>query len=724
MDEMSQVFRQEAEELLVEMEDALLALEDAPNSKEFINALFRAMHTIKGAAGVFSFNHIVEFTHPIETEIEKLRNGNITLSSELIATLLKCKDHTQVLVLNALSDEHDLPSDIRARGDSLLRDLDCNTTSNTDSVDGPSGAESSSTHNQTDKDQWVISLDFKQDALRNGLDPLSFIRYLKELGQISDILTVTNQLPRFQEIDFESCYLGYRIVLISSASKAEIEAVFEFAQEDAEIKIIPSRAKVGEFLETLENLNSSESERLGELLLKVGAITQHELNKALGFQAEASSNNVQQQIGEVLLQQQSVDKTLVDGALKKQQQSREQTQSIRVDSDKLGQLINLVGELVTANAAMKIMVEQHQLSDMSDVAANVDQLVEEIRDNALQLRMVQIGETFTRFRRVTRDVSKELGKEIELIISGGEAELDKVVVEKINDPLTHLIRNALDHGIELPDVRLAAGKPALGTVTLNAFHDSGHIVIEVIDDGGGLDPDKIRAKAERLGIIEPNQVLSRAETFRLIFEAGLSTKTEASNLSGRGVGMDVVKRNIEALRGNIELDSEVGKGTKVTINLPLTLAIIDGFMVGVGSERYIIPLGAVEECVEISDTNLIEKQQHHFINLRDEVMPFVRLRHFFGCHDKPTKKRESLVVVRMGRHKAGFVVDQLFGEQQTVIKPLGGIFKNLQGISGATMLGTGEIALILDIQSMIELAVLHSKNHTISSKTLQINHVE
>jgi two-component system chemotaxis sensor kinase CheA len=323
--------------------------------------------------------------------------------------------------------------------------------------------------------------------------------------------------------------------------------------------------------------------------------------------------------------------------------------------------------------------------------------------------MVQIGETFSRFRRVTRDVSKEQGKKIELVISGGESELDKTVVEKISDPLTHLVRNALDHGIELPDLRIANGKPAQGKVELNAYHDSGHIVIEVVDDGGGLDPDKIRAKAERLGLVEPDQVLSRAETFRLIFEAGLSTKAEASNLSGRGVGMDVVRRNIEALRGSIDIDSELGVGTRITINLPLTLAIIDGFMVGAGEERYVIPLSMVEECIEMDSEEWSEDKHRNFINLRDEVMPFLRLRSFFTDTDEHTTTRESLVVVKFGRYKAGFVVDRLFGEQQTVIKPLGAIFQHLKGVSGATILGTGEIALILDVQSLVQIASSQNK---------------
>ncbi len=321
--------------------------------------------------------------------------------------------------------------------------------------------------------------------------------------------------------------------------------------------------------------------------------------------------------------------------------------------------------------------------------------------------MVQIGDTFSRFRRVVRDVSKELGKEIELRISGGDTELDKTVVEKINDPLTHLIRNALDHGIESPSIRKENGKSPAGTVNLNAYHDSGHIVIQIKDDGAGLDPEKIRAKAEAIGLIQPDQELSRRETFRLIFEAGLSTKQEASDLSGRGVGMDVVRRNIESLRGSIELDSEPGMGTTVTIHLPLTLAIIDGFLVSANGENYVIPLSMVVECVEMEDESSLVNEESNYVNLRGDVLPYLRLSEYFETVDDQESisrsgARESLVVVRFGHRKAGFVVDELHGELQTVIKPMGTVFQKLRGISGATVLGTGEVALILDVQELIK----------------------
>jgi two-component system chemotaxis sensor kinase CheA len=402
-----------------------------------------------------------------------------------------------------------------------------------------------------------------------------------------------------------------------------------------------------------------------------------------------------------------VQPELVDAALNKQKEVRlRQTQEaryIRVHADKLDELINLVGELVIAGAGAGLLAQRQGNGAMQEATALMSRLVDEIRDGALRLRMVPIGETFSRFQRVVRDVSKDLGKDIELVITGAETELDKSVVEKIGDPLTHLVRNSMDHGIESAEARAARGKPVKGRLRLNAYHDSGSIVIEVGDDGGGLNKDRILEKAIERGIVGPNQNLSDREIYNLIFEAGFSTADAVSNLSGRGVGMDVVRRNIEALRGMVELDSTPGEGTTVRIRLPLTLAIIDGFLVGVGDSAYVVPLEMVLECVELSDADRRALTQRAYINLRGEVLPFVRLHDHFEVAGKGSR-RENIVVVQYGGRKAGLVVDQLMGEFQTVIKPLGKMFTRVKGISGSTILGTGEVALILDVQALIQQA--------------------
>jgi two-component system chemotaxis sensor kinase CheA len=343
-------------------------------------------------------------------------------------------------------------------------------------------------------------------------------------------------------------------------------------------------------------------------------------------------------------------------------------------------------------------------------------LVEQIRDSALQLRMVQIGDTFSRFQRVVRDTSHDLGKDIELVISGSEAELDKSVVEKLGDPLMHLVRNALDHGIESPEIRAAKGKPAKGTLRLNAYHESGSIAIEIIDDGAGMNREKILAKARERELVGANQTLTDSEIYNLLFEPGFSTAEKVTNISGRGVGLDVVKRGITALRGSVEVESREGLGSTFRIRLPLTLAIIDGFLVGVGKSSYVIPLNTVVECIELSEKDRAETLNRQYINLRGEVLPFVRLREQFEISDSGGK-RENIVVVRFGGQKIGLVVDELMGEFQTVIKPLGSIFKHIKGIGGSTILGSGDVALILDVQSLVALA-------TVQQNRLQSKEVE
>jgi len=721
-------FSQEAIELLTEMETCLLKLEDTPDDSETINSVFRAMHTIKGSSGLFGFNVIVAFTHEAETVLDCVRNGERKIDAVLISTLLGCKDHTINLLEFCFENEGvvELPAALQEAGNDLIEQL----TGKAAAESLPSKVEEQSAEVETEgseisADNWLISLDFKADALRNGMDPLSFLRYLKTLGDIEQILTHAPELPSGEAMDPESCYLHFRILFKSDADKAMIEDVFEFAADDCDIKILPPNSKIEHYLNLLNEQPDTQVERLGEMLIKTGAITAKDISKALQHQAGDSESVdvdiVAKPLGEILVEQQVVQKTVVEGALKKQENTRQKVAAeanyIRVDSSKLGDLIDLVGELVISGAAMNLMVERHGLPDVEEIATSMNVLVSDIRDTALKLRMVQIGETFTRFRRVVRDVSKELNKDIELTIKGGESELDKTVVEKINDPLTHLIRNSLDHGIETPEQRLLAGKPAQGHIILDAHHESGHIVIKISDDGAGLDSEKIIEKAIANGLIKSSDGMSQQEIFNLIFEAGLSTKQQASSLSGRGVGMDVVKRNIEALRGAVNIDSVYGQGTTITIHLPLTLAIIDGFMVETEKERYIIPLSMVEECVEMDAEECEIDSIQHYVNLRGEVMPYLRLGDYFHNRTKhnAVTGRESLVVVRFGQNKAGFVVDDLLGEHQTVIKPLGKVFQDLKGITGATVLGDGNVALILDVQGLIQQA---TKNKPLLTTTI------
>lgn len=641
-----QTFMAESTSLLQEMEHALLVMEQNATDKEAINAVFRAAHTIKGSAGLFGLDDIVSFTHHVETLLEQVRNDELVLCSEQISLLLDCRDHiTALLTLSAMAKP--LTPDLSLRGEqliSLLAPKQTNDLAPSVVVSEPLGS------------LWQIKLKFAADTFRNGMEPSSFLNYLNSIGQIVELKTSLSQPTEDALFDAESCYLGFDLIFSGDTTRQELEAVFEFVRDDCELYINP--------LDQFETDAVQESET-GNVVAMSASDTQ-----AIKLPDTSKSQNPFA------------------------------SSLIRVHADKLDHLINLVGELVISTAGVNLLANKSLNSALIEATSDTAHLVEEIRESAMRLRMVEIGETFSRFKRVVRDLSKELGKDIRLEISGEDTELDKSVVEQIGDPLTHLIRNALDHGIEQADVRLAAGKPACGTLKLQAYHESGSIIIDVIDDGAGLNREKILQKALEKGLIAEDARLTDSAAHQLIFEPGFSTATELSNISGRGVGMDVVKRNIQALRGHISIISEAGKGTTFRIRLPLTLAIIDGFMLGVADAHYVVPLEMVQECVELPK----EQQsalRSGYLELREEVLPLLSLRRYFSLNGTESRRLNVLVVQLSGR-KVGLVVDELIGQMQTVIKPLGPMFEGLRGISGSSIMGSGEVALMLDMPVLLE----------------------
>ncbi len=707
IDQALQTFIAEARELLEDMENSLLQLESTPEDAEIIGAIFRAAHTIKGSAGLFGLDQVVGFTHIVENVLDRVRDASIRIEGDLVALLLECRDHMTELV-NVIAEQGEQLDEAALGREQFLRKrlqayqgvqaghaavvVEPEIESSGASMEGP--------------DNWHLSLRFDREILKNGMDPISFFRYLGTLGEIISIVTLPDALPPVDEMDAELCYLGFEVNFKSDADKNTIASVFDFVRENSSIRILPPHSKVAEFIDLIRTLPEDEK-RLGDILVSIGALTRQELDEGLAAQKNPKADGSTAPLGEILVGQRSVEQEVVQAALEKQSQAREsknkENRYVRVQADKLDELINLVGELVIAGAGANLLAQRSNDSSLQEATSTMSRLVEEIRDGALKLRMVPIGDTFSRFQRVVRDVSKELGKDIDLVISGAETELDKTVVEKIGDPLMHLVRNAMDHGIESAEKRLAAGKPAKGTLKLNAYHDSGSIAIEISDDGGGLNRDRILQKGLERGLVQPNQTLTDQEIYNLIFEAGFSTAEAVTNLSGRGVGMDVVKRNIVALRGTVDLESTAGLGTTIRIRLPLTLAIIDGFLVGVEKSSYVVPLDMVLECVELTESERQGMKERSYLNLRGEVLPLVPLRTHFeieGSH----AKRENVVVVQYAGQKAGLVVDELLGEFQTVIKPLGKLFSNLRGISGSTILGTGEVALILDVPSLVQQA--------------------
>jgi two-component system chemotaxis sensor kinase CheA len=715
LDEALQTFITESRELLEEMENALLNVDLAGDQSEAINAIFRAAHTIKGSAGLFSLDHIVAFTHVVESLLDEVRDCRVVLNDEMIVLLLSCCDYLSGMTDGLAAGQLEADPDTAPEGEMLLqqlrRHMECDPAGEPAAVSGASSSAPLAVHNGPgveriakdggNSDYWHISLRFGRGVLQNGMDPIAFLRYLPKLGRIVGIATVPDALPAAEEMDAELCYLGFEIAFDSSADKEAIAGVFEFVQDDCEIRIIPPHSKVSHYVDLIRAL-PEQAARLGEILVRCGSVTAFELEGALQQQSSGDGREPdapQQQLGSILVDAGNVPPVVVEAALAKQKQVSDQkaqeSRSIRVDSDKLDRLIDLVGELIIAGARANMIGQKIRNAELLECTSTLTGLVEEVRDAALELRMVKIGATFNRFQRVVHDVARELGKDIGLIVDGEDSELDKTVVEKIGDPLMHLVRNAMDHGIEPADVRIASGKPAKGMIKLNAFHESGSIVIQVSDDGGGLRKERILAKAVERGLVEADRKMTDSEIYNLIFEAGFSTAEKVTNLSGRGVGMDVVKRNITALRGSVDVTSVEGAGATVTVRLPLTLAIIDGFLVQVGGSVFVIPLDMIEECIEFAT-----EPGQDYCNLRGQVLPFIRLRELFRIEGAATR-RESIVVLKFGNHRAGLVVDTLLGEFQTVIKPLSPMFSEVKCISGSTILGSGEVALILDVAALM-----------------------
>jgi two-component system chemotaxis sensor kinase CheA len=647
-------FVAEAADLLREMEAALLECSGGAADAEKINLIFRSAHTIKGSAGLFGLDPIVAFVHVVETALDQVRLGKVAMSEELVTLLLRCKDHIEALLVPVGSGRPP-DSSLEGRGSELLTALRQIAAVGAPAARSDAGkGQNRTAQTNTGPEDWRVCVRFGPGVLAAGMDPLGFIRYLQTFCEIRTLKVLDDQLPAPAQMDPETCYLGFEMELRTASGKATIESAFDFVKEDCTLAVTAMAGSTA----------------------PGGAVAQPTAPPAAPQGAAEKAGKQATASGE----------------------SATAAAMIRIDAAKLDYLITSIGELITAAAGTNLLARHSGNSELVESSATVSNLIEQVREGALQLRMVKIGATFARFQRTVRDVSRELGKEIQLVVHGEDTELDKTVVERIADPLTHLVRNSMDHGIESAEVRLGRGKPAMGTVTLNAYHDSGSVVIEVSDDGGGLKRDKILAKAIQRGLVEEDRTLTDNEIFAFIFEAGFSTADNVTNLSGRGVGMDVVKRNITALRGSVAISSEEGHGTTITVRLPLTLAIINGFQVAVGKSSFVLPLDSIEECIEFSSEG-----NHDFANLRGTALPFIRLRDVFGTR-APLPRRQSIVVVNHAGERTGLVVDALLGEFQTVIKPLGKLFRKVDCVSGSSILGNGEVALILDVPALVQQA--------------------
>jgi two-component system, chemotaxis family, sensor kinase CheA len=700
-DKFKDTFREEAEELLVQLEAILLELEEKPADMELINAAFRAIHTIKGSAGMFGFEKAGRFTHDLESLLDTCRNGQRPIDTHIVDLALRARDKIRALLSEADSSSPfdqvalDLMDEFRvAMAGGKVGKPAAEPVAQVEPLRDQSAVPERRTGERLEvpgaRNTYRIHFDPAGDIFRNGTKVLKLFDELAAMGQLSSVPKVA-RIPPLESLEPETCYVSWEAVLTTTHGIDAIRDVFIFVEGSSKVQI----EQIDDDLDAEDGVR-----RLGEILVDRGAVKPADLGEAL---------RSQRKLGEVLVERKVVSASELESALVEQahlkrvqeHQTEGPSASIRVASDKLDQLVDLVGELVTMQARLSRTAIDVSDSSLSAIAEQLDRLVAQLRDNAMGMRMLPIGSTFNKFRRVVRDLSAELGKDIDLVTVGAETELDKTVIERLNDPLVHIIRNSLDHGIEIPADRIAAGKPPRGTVRLCAEHSGANVVISVSDDGKGLDMAAIRAKAIERGLITPMDQLSEAEAFLLIFRPGFSTAKNVTSVSGRGVGMDVVKREIDSLGGTVSVESSPGRGSSIVLKIPLTLAIIEGLLVHVSDEFYVLPLSMVEACVEsrASDSSNGSK----LIPYRGDLIPFIDIRDFFNVAGTAPENRQ-IVVINVQESRVGLVVDAVIGENQTVIKPLGRMYRDSIGLSGATILGDGRVALIVDCQKLAEAA--------------------
>ena len=680
----AEAYRLEAEELLADIEETVLDLERDPEDMESVNRIFRAMHTIKGSGAMFGFDRIADFTHHVETAMDRVREGKLPVTKELIDLILASRDRIKGM-LDAQCGEGEADEEAEA---SIIRSLGRLMPAETGeggvkAPPAPAPAPAATRPGAgAPEETYRIRFTPNPGIFATGTDPALLLDELRDLGECT-VVARMEDLPPLGTLSPESCRLSWDIVLTTTAARDAIEEVFIFVADEGHLRIEAVEGILGEDPE-------EPPPRVGEILQARGEVTPAAIKGALSHQ---------KRLGELLVASGVVPPEKVAAALHEQRAAKRKraegnAANIRVPTEKLDGLVNLVGELVVTQASLSRAAASYDDTALAGPVEEVTRLTEELKGSALNIRMMPIGSTFGRFRRLLRDLSAELGKEIDLVTEGGETELDKTILERLNEPLVHLIRNSIDHGIETPEERAGAGKPARGTIRLSAAHRGADVVITIADDGAGLDAPSIRRKAVERGLIPEEREMADRELFAMIFSPGFSTSDTVTAVSGRGVGMDVVRRTIESLKGDVAVDSEPGAGTTLTIRLPLTLAIIDGLLVTIGKGHYILPLMAVEECVELGKE--ARSAGSRILNVRGDIIPFVRLRERFAIAEEPPEL-EHVVIADVGGRRTGFVVDSIVGSHQTVKKSLGPAFGDLRDVSGASILGDGTVALILDV---------------------------
>lgn len=639
-----EVFRTEANELFEQIEVGLLDLLQDLSDRDQIDAVFRGLHTLKGSGAMFGFEALASFTHHCETAFDRVRKGEVPATEKLVSAVLDAQDHMRTLIENPRGD-HD------AQSEALLIRLSAAIGEQPDATGAGIISQEFAARAEPDGMRtWKLVFRLPADSMAKGTNPLGLLDELAGMGEC-EIVADRSQLPDLLVMSPADLYIGWDVLLRTDRPRPEIEDVFMFVIDDMELAI-------EQLHQASDGAEAISSEPSGTVE-KVAAT-----NGTSDNRAPKTSENV------------------------------------RVPAERLDELMDRVGELVIAQSRLSQLASSIANVQLRDVSEDVDRLSGELRDTMMVLRMVPVGTLFGRFRRLVHDLSRETGKAIDLITEGETTEVDKTVIERLADPLVHLVRNSIDHGLEHPDERRQAGKNPIGRITLAATQAGGEVIITIRDDGRGINRQRVRAKGEAAGLIAPGASLLDQELLQLIFQPGFSTADKVTSLSGRGVGMDVVKRTVEALRGTIDIRSEIGIGSEIVLRIPLTLAIIDGLLVRVGPTRHVIPLSAVEECLELSLEEDIRSRGRSFISLRDSLVPFIRLRELFQTGTEP-ELHQKCVIVSNGPERVGLVVDQIIGDHQTVIKSMSKLHQHVGTFSGATILGDGSVALILDVAQLV-----------------------
>ncbi|WP_339037445.1 chemotaxis protein CheA [Bradyrhizobium symbiodeficiens] len=672
----TEIFRQEASELFEVLEGALLDLGQRPDDRELVDSAFRALHTIKGSGAMFGFDKVASFTHEFETAFDRVRKGEIKPTHELISVALAAKDYIRALIEDPQSTDDII-------GEAILDDLkrfvfpDQAAALVAEIVVAPPLAPV-----ESKQAGWHLYLEFEAHILRNGSNPLDLLEDLCKLGPCF-VVPVTDGIPFLDEMEPEDCYLKWDVKLHAACGKDAIDDVFMFVSDEMKLTLSP-----------LEHVEAPAPAPLFQLLDEEPAPV-----------ADMPAPLVEAAVAPVA--EQPVTKAEPKSEPKPEPKLEAKRDdrgiaTVRVQAERLDELMDRVGELVIAQARLTQLASSGSDLSIKMIAEEIERLASSLRDTTMGARMVPIGSLFGRFRRLIHDLSRDLSKPVEFVTTGEDTELDKTMIECLADPLVHLIRNAIDHGIEDTATRSANGKTEQGRIELAAVHSGAQVLVTVKDNGGGLNTARIRAKAEEQGLIAAGAVLTDHEIHQFLFHPGFSTAQTISALSGRGVGMDVVKRTIENMRGSIDLSTKSGQGTTVTLRLPLTLAIIEGLLIRVGEGRYIIPLSAVEECIELTAEDE-RSRGRNFLNVRGNLVPFLRLREIMSASGAPDRHQKTIIISTGDTH-VGLVADQIIGNHQTVIKSLSKLHSDVTMFSGATILGDGTAALILDVAQLVALA--------------------